>query len=166
MADWVRAALAIVLLVAALPWLAADLGLYSNGVALLGRLFQSGQLLHERPGLPKFAPAVHHGHHHGMDGVLLVLTVLVLSRRLAKRPALAAYLSLMFCYGVANFANDFWLEQVVKRGWTDWAIPGVIRPGLTWMWGLILLAGAAIFLLLDRNRSRREDRSTHRRSGG
>jgi hypothetical protein len=74
--DWVRAALAIVLLVAALPWLAADLGLYSNGVPLLGRLFQSGQFLPERPGLPNFAPAVHHGHHHGMDGVLLVLTAL------------------------------------------------------------------------------------------
>jgi hypothetical protein len=72
----VRAALAIVLLVAALPWLAADLGLYSNGVPLLGRLFQSGQFLPERPGLPNFAPAVHHGHHHGMDGVLLVLTAL------------------------------------------------------------------------------------------
>jgi hypothetical protein len=72
----------------------------------------------------------------------------------------------MAAYGLANMANDAWLEQIVKRGWTDWAIPGVIRPGLTWMWGLILLAGAAIFLLLDRNRSRREDRSTHRRSGG
>ena len=78
--DWVRAALALVLLVAALPWLAADLGLYSNGVPLLGRLFQSGQFLPERPGLPNFAPAVHHGHHHGLDGVLLVLTALVLSR--------------------------------------------------------------------------------------
>ena len=33
-ADWVRVALAVVLLVAALPWLAADLGLYSNGVPL------------------------------------------------------------------------------------------------------------------------------------
>jgi hypothetical protein len=87
-ADWVRAALALVLLVAALPWLAADLGLYSNGVPLLGRLFQSGQFLPERPGLPNFAPAVHHGHHHGMDGVLLVLTALLLSRRLARRAAL------------------------------------------------------------------------------
>jgi hypothetical protein len=146
-ADWVRAALAIVLLVAALPWLAADIGLYSNGVPLLGRLFQSGQFLHERPGLSTFAPAVHHGHHHGMDGVLLVLTALLLSRRLAGRPALAAYLSLMFCYGVANFANDFWIEQVVKRGWTSWEIPNVTEPRVSIAWSLIVIAAVTLWAL-------------------
>ena len=146
-ADWVRAALAIVLLVAALPWLAADLGLYSNGVPLLGRLFQSGQFLPERPGLPNFAPAVHHGHHHGMDGVLLVLTALLLSRRVASRAALAAYLSLMFCYGVANFANDFWIEQVVKRGWTSWEIPNVTEPRVSVAWSLIVIASVGLWAL-------------------
>ena len=94
---------------------------------------------------------VHLGEHHGLQGLLLVVTALLLSRELPRmrptrmRVALAAYLSLMIPYGVANMANDAWLEQVVKRGWTDWAIPGVIRPGLTWMWGLIVLVGAAIF---------------------
>jgi hypothetical protein len=146
-ADWVRVALAIVLLVAALPWLAADLGLYSNGVPLLGRLFQSGQFLPERPGLPNFAPAVHHGHHHGMDGVLLVLTALLLSRRPARRAALAAYLSLMFCYGVANFANDFWIEQVVKRGWTSWEIPNVTEPRVSVAWSLIVIASVGLWAL-------------------
>jgi hypothetical protein len=146
-ADWLRAALAIVLLVAALPWLAADLGLYSNGVPLLGKLFQSGQFLPERPGLPKFAPAVHHGHHHGMDGFLLVLTALLLSRRVARRAALAAYLSLMFCYGVANFANDFWIEQVVKRGWTRWEIPNVIEPRVSIAWSLIVIAAVSLWAL-------------------
>jgi hypothetical protein len=146
-ADWVRVALAIVLLVAALPWLAADLGLYSNGVPLLGRLFQSGQFLPERPGLPNFAPAVHHGHHHGMDGVLLVLTALLLSRRLARRAALAAYLSLMFCYGVANFVNDFWIEQVVKRGWTSWKIPNVTEPRVSVAWSLIVIASVGLWAL-------------------
>ena len=146
-ADWVRAALAIVLLVAALPWLAADLGLYSNGVPLLGKLFQSGQFLPERPGFPKFAPAVHHGHHHGMDGVLLVLTALLLSRRLGGRAALAAYLSLMFCYGVANFANDFWIEQVVKRSWTSWEIPSVTEPRLSIAWSLIVIAAVSLWAL-------------------
>ena len=146
-ADWVRAALAIVLLVAALPWLAADLGLYSNGVPLLGKLFQSGQFLHERPGLPALAPAVHHGHHHGMDGVLLVLTALLLSRRAGRRPALAAYLSLMFCYGVGNFANDFWIEQVVKRGWTSWEIPSVTEPRVSVAWGLIVIAAVSLWAL-------------------
>ena len=146
-ADWVRAALAVIFLVAALPWLAADLGLYSNGVPLLGKLFQSGEYLPERPGLPTFAPAVHHGHHHGMDGVLLVLTALLFSRRLERRPALAAYLSLMFCYGVGNFANDFWIEQVVKRGWTSWEIPDVTTPRLSVAWSLIVVAAVALWAL-------------------
>src|SRR5438034_5138335 len=146
-ADWLRAALAIVLLVAALPWLAADLGLYSNGVPLLGRLFQSGQFLPERPGLPNFAPVVHHGHHHGMDGVLLVLTALLLSRRMGRRAALAAYLSLMFCYGVANFANDFWIEQVVKRSWTSWEIPSVTEPRVSIAWSLIVIAAVGLWAL-------------------
>jgi hypothetical protein len=149
-ADWVRIGLAAVLLVAALPWLAADLGLYSNGVPLLGRLFQSGQFLHERPGLPTLAPAVHHGHHHGMDGVLLVLTVLLLSRRLERRDALAAYLSLMFCYGAANFANDFWIEQVVKRGWTSWEIPNVTEPRVSVAWSLIVIAAVSLWVLWAR----------------
>jgi hypothetical protein len=148
--DWVRIGLACVLLVAALPWLSADLGLYSNGVPLLGRLFQSGQFLHERPGLPTFAPAVHHGHHHGMDGVLLVLTVLLLSRRLGRRDALAAYLSLMFCYGIANVANDFWIEQVVKRGWTSWEIPNVTEPRVSVAWSLIVIAAVILWVLWAR----------------
>lgn len=148
--DWARVGLALVLLVAALPWLAADLGLYSNGVPLLGRLFQSGQFLHERPGLPTFAPAVHHGHHHGMDGFLLVLTVLLLSRRLGRRDALAAYLSLMFCYGIANFANDFWIEQVVKRGWTSWEIPSVTEPRVSVAWSLIVIAAVILWALWAR----------------
>jgi hypothetical protein len=148
--DWVRVALAVVLLVLALPWLAADLGLYSNGVPLLGRVFQSGQFLPERPGLPNFAPAVHHGHHHGMDGFLLVVTALLLSRRVARRPVLAAYLSLMFCYGIANFANDFWIEQVVKRGWTSWEIPSVTEPQLSIAWSLIVIAAVCVWALWAR----------------
>jgi hypothetical protein len=150
-ADWVRVALAVVVVVAALPWLAADLGLYSNGVPLLGKVFQSGQILHERPDLPNFAPAVHYGHHHGMDGVLLVLTALLLTRRLDRRDALvAAYLSLMFCYGIANIANDFWIEQVVKRGWTSWEIPNVLEPRVTVAWSVIVIAAVSLWAVWAR----------------
>ena len=148
--DWIGVALAVVLLVLALPWLAADLGLYSNGVPLLGKVFQSGQFIPERPGLPNFAPAVHHGHHHGMDGFLLVVTALLLSRRVGRRPVLAAYLSLMFCYGIANFANDFWIEQVVKRSWTRWEIPDVAQPHLTVAWSLIVIAAVCVWALWAR----------------
>jgi len=145
--DAVRLVIGVVLLVLALPWLAADLGLYSSGIPLLGHVLQSKQFLPERPGLPTFAPAVHHGHHHGMDGLLLVLTVLLLSRRLGRRPLVAGYLALMFCYGIANFANDFWIEQVVKRGWTSWEIPDVLQPRLTVAWCLIVIAAIALWAL-------------------
>jgi hypothetical protein len=154
--DWFRVAIAAVLLFAALPWLAADLGFYLNGVPLLGRVFQTGEFLPDRPGLPTFAPAVHHGHHHGMDGVLLVLVALLLSRRVGDvkryglRQGLAAYLALMFCYGIANFANDIWIEQVVKRGWTSWEIPNVVQPRVTVAWSLIVIAAVILWALWTR----------------
>jgi hypothetical protein len=151
-----RLALGLVVLLAAVPWLAADLGLYSNGIPLLGQLFQSNESLPERPGLSTFAPAVHYGHHHGMDGTLLVVTALLLSRRLGRHrkpeppPRVAAYLALMFCYGIVNIANDFWIEQVVKRDRTRWEIPNVLEPRATIAWGLILLASLVLWVLWAR----------------
>src|SRR5262245_24764010 len=155
-ADWVRVALAAVLLFLAIPWLAADLGFYSNAIPLVGDLFQSGEYLPTRPGLPSFAPAVHHGQPHGLEGVLLVLTALLFSRRLADvrsrglRNLLAAYLALMFCYGIGNIANDFWIEQVVKRGWTSWEIPNVLQPRVTIAWSLIVIAAVVVWVLWAR----------------
>jgi hypothetical protein len=154
--DWARLGLGLVVLLAAVPWLAADLGLSSNGIPLLGQLFQSNEYLPERPGLSTFAPAVHYGHHHGMDGTLLVVTALLLSRRLGDiasrglRRGVAAYLALMFCYGMVNIANDFWIEQVVKRDWTRWEIPNVLEPRATIAWGLILLASLVLWALWAR----------------
>ena len=118
---------------------------------VLGSLFQTGSYRHQVAGMPPFPPAVHRGHHHGVDGLLLVLSALLLSRTLglvrarALREALSAYLALMFCYGVANIANDFWLEQVVKRDWTSRQIPNVLEPRATVAWGVIVLAAAAIW---------------------
>ena len=42
-------------------------------------------------------------------------------------------------------ANDFWLEQIVKRGWTSWEIPDVTQPKLSVAWGLIVIAAAALW---------------------
>jgi hypothetical protein len=86
-----------------------------------------------------------------MDGALLAFSSLLLSRTLVAirrgrlRAALAAYLALMLTYGLGNIANDFWLEQVVKRGWTDWEIPGVTVPDLSVAWGIIVLAAATVW---------------------
>jgi hypothetical protein len=149
--DWGRVAFAAVLVVVASPWIAAELGFFLDGVPLLGSLFQTGKHIRNVQGLPAFPPAVHHGHHHGMDGLLLVLSALLLSRVVASmrsgalRTALVAYLALMVCYGVGNMANDFWLEQVVKRGWTTWQIPNVLEPRATVAWAIIVIAAAVIW---------------------
>lgn len=148
--DRPRVLVAALLLVLAVPWLAADLGLSFNGVPVLGTLFQTGEL-RRQPGDPTFHLAVHHGHHHGMDGTLLVVTALLLSRALPGvrrgwlRGLLGAYLALMTCYGLGNVANDFWLEQVVKRGWTGWEIPDVTTPKVTVAWGIVVLSAAALW---------------------
>lgn len=142
--DVARAAVAIAVLVVAVPWLAAELGLSFNGVPVLGTLWQSGEL-RAQPGVPGLHPAVHHGHHHGMDGALLVWSALALSRISAHRRVLGAYLALMLAYGLGEIANDFWTEQVVKRGWTTWSIPDVTRPSLSIAWGVIVLGACAIY---------------------
>jgi hypothetical protein len=151
--DRARVVVAVAALFVGLPWLAADLGLFLNGVPGLDRLFQTGAYRGPSPGLPPFPPAVHHGHHHGMDGTLLLLSALLLSRVVPSLPAhrlrvaVGAYLALMAAYGIGNIANDFWIEQVVKRGWTTWMVPNVLRPSLTVAWGLIALGAVAIFAL-------------------
>jgi len=70
--DGLRLAAAALLLVFSLPWEAADLGLYIPGSVFMSSQHPDGSPL----------AAVHHGHHHGMDGTLCVLAVLLLSRAL------------------------------------------------------------------------------------
>jgi hypothetical protein len=147
--DRWRAAVAIVAVLLGLPWIAADLGLYLNGVPGLRDVYQTGKLTWETPMLHQLFPTVHHGHHHGLDALLLLLTALVLSRVVPSvrlrplRIALGTYLALIVAYAIANMANDAWDEQVVKRGWTDWLIPDVVQPKLGVAWALIL-AGAVV----------------------
>jgi hypothetical protein len=144
--DSVRIVFAVVALFLALPWLAAELGFFLDGVPLLGRLFQTG------PYSKHVAlPGVHHGHHHGIDGCLLLLAALLLSRAVPSmghrvlRVPTGLYLALMAAYGIANAANDFWTEQIVKRGWTTWAIPNVLNPKLSIAWGLIVVGAAVLY---------------------
>ena len=50
----------------------------------------------------------------------------------------------MLAYGIGELANDFWLEQVAKRGWTHWEIPDVTLPRVSIAWGILVLGAAAI----------------------
>jgi hypothetical protein len=142
--DPARLMLAAVLLVAAIPWLFAELGFYAPWPFF-------GEELRPEPGDPTLR-AVHLGRHHGMDGVLLTLTVLALSRVLPQlrrewlRQVLAVYLSVLLAYGLANAVQDFWLEQVVKRGWTDERLPTMTQPSFSIAWALLIAAAAAVYL--------------------
>jgi hypothetical protein len=133
----------------ALPWIFAEVGFFLDGVPLLGRVFETGDYRTRGAEV-----AVHHGHHHGLDGLLLFLTAILLSRVVpgvcarGLRLLLAAYLSLMAAYGLANMANDFWTEQIWKRGWTTWQFPDLLHPSLSVGWGLIVL-GAALLLAMS-----------------
>ena len=155
--DWIRLALAAVLVLASIPWIAAELGFYVTGAPGLGDVFEAGRVVPE-PEHPDIR-AVHLGRHHGTDGVLLALTALGLSRELGRigrrrlRLAFAAWLSLMLVYGLANALQDFWLEQLVKRGATTLRLPSMLRPDTGAEWLALLLAAAAVYALLSRSSS-------------
>ena len=148
--DGLRIVVAIVVLLLGIPWLAADLGLPLDDVPLLSSIYQTSEIRTE-PGRAGAHPAVHPGHHHGMTGVLFVLSALLLSRLVPSvarrwlRGVLAAYVALMFWYGAALFANDVWLEQIVKRYWTDRLIPSAINPTLSVIWGIIVVVTLAVW---------------------
>jgi hypothetical protein len=122
------------------------------------------------PGDPVPHPAVHHGHHYGMDGTLLVWSALLLwplvggMRAAWTRGLAGAYLALMLCYGAANLANDFWLEQIVKRDWTSRELPDVTRPKLSIAWGVIVVGAAVVWALTSWRAAGATPRSS-RRSG-
>jgi Tol biopolymer transport system component len=143
--DRLRIGVALAVLVLALPWLAADLGLSFGDMDAWWAPFGQARLHH----------SVHHGHHHGMDGTLLVLAALLLSRALGSVPGrlrrpVALYLGILAAYGLGNILNDAWLEQLVKRGWVSFSMPGVLLPALNLPWALIVLFGVLIGLLFLR----------------
>jgi hypothetical protein len=147
--DTVRLVLAAVIVLISLPWITAAFGLHFPGDFFMGE-----ELRREDDGT--LLAAVHLGHHHCTDGALLVLTALLLSRvHLRQRwlgLALTGYLALMLAYGAVNMAQDFWLEQIVKRGWTDAEIPHALLPGFRPIWAVILALAVLSAVVLARER--------------
>jgi hypothetical protein len=140
--DPLRIGVAAALLVLAVPWYFAEAGFYAPDPILADEV-PAGETI----------AAVHLGHHHGTDGVLLALSALALSRTIGthrRRRAeafVSGYLALMLAYGCALAIEDDWGEQVWKRGWTDWDIPGVLRPELSPAWAVIAAAAVGVELL-------------------
>ncbi len=142
--DGWRLAVAAIVGLVSLPWIAAELGFHFPGDFFMGE-----EIGLEADGTP--IAAVHLGHHHGTDGALLVLTALLLSRVRVEsrglRLTLAGYLGLMLSYGGVNFVQDAWNEQIVKRGWTDAGIPSALLPGVTPVWGVLVVIAVAATLV-------------------
>jgi hypothetical protein len=141
--DRVRIGLAAVLLLFSAPLIAAELGFFLNGVPFLGWFFETGRLT-TQPGVAGLHHAVHHGQHHGWQATMLSLTALGFSR-LPRPRVLDGYLALMLAYGIGNLVNDDWLEQVVKRGWTNHEVPNLLTPAANWAWAVVLVGAFLIW---------------------
>lgn len=155
--DRLRLAVALGVGVLALPWILADGNVYVGDIPAFGRIFLSRQ----RVPAGARGPAVHLGHHHGMDGALLVWTGLALSRQLEavaderERSALSFGLAGLIAYGLARLIEDGWYEQIVKRGWTTARVPRLVVNGRFaspkgWV-GLLLATGVGGWTLQQRS---------------
>jgi hypothetical protein len=148
--DGARIVAGVVVLLLSLPWLTANLGFHFPGDFFMGEELEREN---ETP-----IAAVHLGHHHGLDGAVLVLTALLLSRvaipSARVRIVTFAYLGTMLAYGMVNFVQDDWNEQLVKRGWTDASIPSALLPSAKPIWLVVAaLAVLATIALLREEKS-------------
>jgi hypothetical protein len=107
------------------------------------------------PGDP--APAtVHLGNHEGIDGILLAATAFGLRRPLrrmratAVRRLMGAYLALIATYGMAIAADDFWTEQLQKRGMVEHGLPYVLKPGPRPAWAALLAVAVLVYAVAFR----------------
>ena len=87
------------------------------------------------------------GSSPAADSALLLSRLLGGIRRPWTRTVVAALLSLMLVYGLANMVNDLWIEQVVKRGWTSWEVPDVLVPRASLAWAALLLSASLCYAL-------------------
>jgi hypothetical protein len=140
--DPLRVGIGAVVWLAALVWIASVLGFYFPGDVFLGEELRRG-------GDGRLGPAVHLGDHEGLDGALLVTAALVLTR-LRPRVGILLVLALAFVYGLAVEWRDFWFEQVVKRGWTEWTPPQVLTPRLSLAWAVLVLLAVLVALAVRR----------------
>jgi hypothetical protein len=124
-----RRPLAVMLVAGSTPWL----------LALAGR--QTRGMREPTPGEPG-VDRVHLGHHEGLDGCVLALDALLLSRR-GTGPLQRWLLALTLTYGCAVAIQDGWYEQVVKRGWARRRPQALGPPGLSRGWAAVM-AGTVV----------------------
>ena len=129
--DLIALAVAPVAVVLAIPWILAGIGVQTSD-------------------------AVHLGNHEGIDGVLLAATAFALRRPLRRmrrtplRPLLGAYLALIATYGLAVAADDFWMEQLQRRGTVSHGLPYVLKPGPRPAWAALLAVACVAYAVAFR----------------
>jgi hypothetical protein len=131
----VRPALAVGFALLSIPWFFAEAG-----------FFGPDPILADEVPAGEEEAAVHLGGHHGTYGLILLLAALALSLA-ARRAVTTAVLALLLAYGAALALEDFWHEQIEKRGTVDWTFPSVLEPKLNAGWLGILVAAVAVELL-------------------
>jgi hypothetical protein len=147
--DIVRAVVTVLVLALSLPWIAAELGFH-----LPGDVFMGDEAIPIGNG--QFEAAVHLGEHHGWHGALLLLAGLALSRVQADGrlgTALLLATAALVGYGAINAVQDFWNEQLVKRGTVDWAMPSALYPGLKGVTLATIAIAAVAAWLISRERA-------------
>ena len=143
-----------ILVIVAVPWILAGVGVYTGDVPVLDDLYVSKTVVPE-PGEPELR-AVHLGNHEGIDGILLAGTAFALRRSLrrmrptAVRPLLGAYLALIAVYGMAVAADDFWIEQLQKRGTVSRGLPYVLTPGPRPAWAALVAVACLVYVVAFR----------------
>ena len=140
--DPARIAIAVLVWLTAIVWIAAVAGFFLPGDVLLGEEIRRG-------GDGRLTAAVHLGDHEGLDAALLATSALVLTRY-SPRFAVAWLLGVALVYGLAVEWRDFWFEQVVKRDWTSWTPPQVLTPRLSLAWAGVVAHGRGMALALRR----------------
>jgi hypothetical protein len=129
--DLIALAVAPVAVVLSIPWILAGIGVQTS-------------------------EAVHLGNHEGIDGLLLAATGVALRRPLRRmrrtplRPLLGAYLALIATYGLAVAADDFWIEQLQRRGAVSHGLPYVLKPGPRPAWAALLAVACVGYALAFR----------------
>jgi hypothetical protein len=143
--DWLSLAAAVAAIAMSVPVIFALAGFYTADLPLLRSIYMSRGV---QDGVETVY--VHVGEHHGFAGLFMMIAGLALARAVVvMRPSwlrLVAgwYVSLLVIYGATNMVQDFWGEQLVKRGTTDHTIPNMLRPALTIDW-LYVAAGVVVF---------------------
>ena len=125
--DRARIVVAIVLVVVSIPWITAAVGVhFPQGLFLTERAVRRARRGAHEPQSTSASITRRPGSSSLCRRCCSPGRCLT-GRRL--RTCVSVLVCLMLAYGVANVVNDFWHEQVVKRGWTSWDVPEATQPG-------------------------------------